>query len=144
VLGAALCYAASSLFVARRLAGAQPLVIALGSMVAATLVSLPAGVAQLPSEPPGWKAIASVVVLGVAGSAIAYLLYYGIILGAGASRAILVTYLVPFAALVYGAVFLGESMSASDLGGLALILAGVALGTGAVGARARRTASVRS
>ena len=47
--------------------------------------------------------------LGVGATAIAYLLYFGLIAGAGASRAILVTYLVPSLALVYGAVFLDET-----------------------------------
>ena len=49
---------------------------------------------------------------------------------AGASRAILVTYLVPAFALVYGAVFLDEKVTVSALVGLALILGGTALATG--------------
>ena len=44
----------------------------------------------------------------------------------------LVTYLVPSLALVYGAVFLDEPVKALSLAGLALVLAGVALGTGSV------------
>ena len=60
------------------------------------------------------------------------------VLGAGASKAILVTYLVPAMALLYGAVFLDEAVTAVSLAGLALVLAGVALGTGAIG-RARAT-----
>ena len=43
------------------------------------------------------------------------------------------TYLVPALALVYGAVILDEPVTAVAVGGLALVLAGVALGTGAVG-----------
>jgi len=132
VVGTALCYAASGLYAARRLAHAPSLVTALGSLVAATLVTLPPGLALLPDEMPGWKAIGSVVALGVAGSALAYLLYYAIIAGAGASYAILVTYLVPPMALLWGALLLDEGVGAADLGGLALVLAGVALGTGTV------------
>jgi drug/metabolite transporter (DMT)-like permease len=45
---------------------------------------------------------------------------------------VLVTYLVPSLALVYGAVFLDENVTAVSLVGLALVLAGVALGTGSV------------
>ena len=56
----------------------------------------------------GWETLVSVLVLGVAATAVGYLLYFGLIAGAGASRAILVTYLVPSMALVYGAVFLDE------------------------------------
>ena len=60
------------------------------------------------------------------------------IAGAGASRAILITYLVPMFAVVYGAVLLGEPVTAATVGGLALVLAGVALGTGALGVRHAR------
>ncbi|NUT56221.1 MAG: EamA family transporter, partial [Thermoleophilia bacterium] len=66
-----------------------------------------------------------------------YLLYFGLIAGAGASKAVLVTYLVPSLALVYGAIFLDETVTAISLLGLALVLAGVALGTGTAG-RSRR------
>ena len=73
---------------------------------------------------------------------IAYILYSGLISGAGASRAILITYLVPTFAVFYGAVLLGEPVTAAAVGGLALVLAGVGLGTGAVRlGRARRIAS---
>jgi drug/metabolite transporter (DMT)-like permease len=81
---------------------------------------------------PGWKTIGSVLALGIPGTAIAYLLFFGLITGAGAAYASLVTYLIPPIALAYGAIFLGERFGASAFGGLALILAGVALGTGAV------------
>jgi drug/metabolite transporter (DMT)-like permease len=53
-----------------------------------------------------------------------------------------VTYLIPPIALAYGAIFLDERFGAAALGGLALILAGVALGTGAVRlGRTRRPAA---
>jgi drug/metabolite transporter (DMT)-like permease len=53
---------------------------------------------------------------------------------------VLVTYLVPALALGYGAIFLDEHITASSVGGLILILAGVALGTGTL--RPRRRAVV--
>ena len=81
--------------------------------------------------------------LGVAATGVAYLLYFGLIAGAGASKAVLVTYLVPSLALVYGAVFLDESITLVSLVGLALVLAGVALGTGTVG-RSRRARRARA
>jgi drug/metabolite transporter (DMT)-like permease len=132
VVVAALCYAAASIYGARRLRLVTPLAIALGSMSAATLLTAPFGLAQLPGEVPGWKTIVSVVVLGVGGSAIAYLLYFAIMIGAGASYAILVTYLVPAMAVVYGAVFLDEPVAALAVAGLALVLGGTAMGTGTV------------
>ena len=80
----------------------------------------------------GWEAFVSVLYLGVAATGVAYLLYFGLIAGAGASKAVLVTYLVPSLALVYGATLLDEQVTALALTGLALVLAGVALGTGTV------------
>jgi drug/metabolite transporter (DMT)-like permease len=144
VVGAAVCYGWAALYTGRRLRGLPPLVVATGSTLAATLVSLPPALVQLPSSLPGWKEGGSVIALGVLGTGIGYLLYYGLIAGAGASKAILVTYLVPPMALVYGALILDEPVPATSLGGLALILGGVALGTGAVGvARLRRAASLQ-
>ena len=137
VVLAAVFYAVGALFTGRRLRGVPPLLIATGSTLAATIVTLPPALAQLPGAMPGWKEWASVVALGVLGTGVGYLLYYGLIAAAGASRAILVTYLVPPMALVYGAVILDEPVTASALGGLALILGGVALGTGAVGVARR-------
>jgi drug/metabolite transporter (DMT)-like permease len=133
IVATALCYAAGALYGGRRLFDLPPIGMAFGTMVAATLLIAPFGLLQVPGEAPGWKPTLSIVVLGVVGTGLAYILYFGIILGAGASRAILVTYLVPAVALLYGAVFLDEPVTAVALGGLALVLAGVALGTGAVG-----------
>jgi drug/metabolite transporter (DMT)-like permease len=130
VLATALCYAGSALYAGVRLRGASPIVTSFGTLLVATLTMLPLGVAQVPGHAPGWKVIGSVVALGALGLSVAYLLYFGLIAGAGASYAVLVTYLVPALALGYGALFLNESVTASALGGLFLILAGVALGTG--------------
>ncbi|MFL5980014.1 MAG: DMT family transporter [Gaiellaceae bacterium] len=138
VVGMAFCYGLGGLFAGRNLKPAQPIVVALASTVISTLVALPFGVAQAPGEMPGWKTIGSVVMLGVPGTALAYLLFFGLITGAGAAYASLVTYLIPPIALAYGAIFLGERFGASAFGGLALILAGVALGTGAVRLRRAR------
>ena len=115
--------------------------VALGGLAWSTLFVAPVGLAQ--ASAPGWDALLAVLYLGVAATGVAYLLYFGLIAGAGASKAVLVTYLVPALALVYGAVFLDEEITAVALAGLALVLAGVALGTGAVGRtrRARRAAA---
>jgi len=70
--------------------------------------------------------------LSIGGTGIAYVLYYALLSGAGASRSILITYLVPALALVYGTVFLGEPLTTAAVAGLVLVLAGVAIGTGVV------------
>jgi drug/metabolite transporter (DMT)-like permease len=136
VLASAASYAGAALCGSWRLGTTSPLVIAFGTSALAALISAPAGLAQLPGRWPGWEAVGSIAVLGVLGLGVGYILYFGIITGAGAARAVLVTYLVPPMALVYGAAILGESIGVSDVAGLALILGGVALGTGNVRVRA--------
>jgi drug/metabolite transporter (DMT)-like permease len=137
VVGMAFCYGVGGLLAGRHLRAAQPIVVAFASTAVATLVALPFGVSQAPGDMPGWETIGAVLVLGIPGTALAYLLFFGLITGAGAAYASLVTYLIPPIALGYGAVFLGERFGASALGGLALILGGVALGTGALHLRRR-------
>jgi drug/metabolite transporter (DMT)-like permease len=132
VVGMAFCYGLGGLLTGRYLGPAQPVVVSFASTAIATLVWLPVGIAQAPAAMPGWKTIGSVLALGIPGTALAYLLFFGLVGGAGAAYASLVTYLIPPIALAYGAIFLGERFGASAFGGLALILAGVALGTGAV------------
>jgi len=138
VVGMALCYAVGQLFAGRHLAHVSPPVVAFATTGIAALVALPFGIAQAPHDVPGWKTIGSVVALAVPGTALAFLLFYAIIAGAGAAYASLVTYLVPPIALAYGAIFLGERFGAAAFGGLALILGGVALGTGGVHLLRRR------
>ena len=130
VVGMAFCYGVGGLLTGRYLTRVRPIVVAFASTSIATLVALPLGAAEAPGHMPGWKTIGSVVALAVPGTATAFLLFYAIIAGAGAAYASLVTYLVPPIALAYGAIFLGERFGAAALGGLVLILCGVALGTG--------------
>ena len=137
VVGTGLCYAVGALVAVRRFDGISPVAVAFGSTVVATAASLPFALAQLPPEMPGWKATASVLVLGVLGLGLAYVLYFELLTGAGASRGVLVTYLVPPMALAYGAAFLDESVTLTALAGLVLILGGVALGSGILGASRR-------
>jgi drug/metabolite transporter (DMT)-like permease len=140
VVAASALYGIGGLYAGRRFDGLPSPLVALGTLLWATVFTLPLGAAQ--ASMPGWEAIAAVLCLGVAATGAAYLLYFGLIAGAGAAKAVLVTYLVPALALVYGAVFLDEQVTPVALAGLALVLAGVALGTGvARNGRGRRQAA---
>jgi drug/metabolite transporter (DMT)-like permease len=110
--------------------GIPALQVSLGQLTCAAVLISPFALLQRPDSAPPAKAWLAVVALGVLGSGIAYLLYFALIASAGASRAILVTYLVPAFALVYGTVFLDETVTAVALAGLALVLTGTALATG--------------
>jgi drug/metabolite transporter (DMT)-like permease len=68
--------------------------------------------------------LAAVAALGVMGTGIAFVIFYGLISSVGPARAFLVTYIAPGFAVVYGAAFLAEEVTAVTITGLALILAG--------------------
>jgi drug/metabolite transporter (DMT)-like permease len=132
VVVASLSYASANLYTQHRFPRTSPLVITAASVLAASLVLLPFALLQLPDAMPSWKALASVAALGIAGTAVALLFFYAMLNRYGASRASLVTYLLPPFALVYGVVFLDERMTVNAVLGLVLILAGVAFGSGFV------------
>ena len=139
----AFCYAVAALYSARALVEVPPLVTAVGALGSATLMLVPFAIAQPPDGLPGWKVTGSLLALGIVGTGVAYVLYYALLAGAGASRSILITYLVPAIALGYGAIILDEPVTVAAVAGLALVLGGVALGTG-VARPLRRRAPVAS
>ena len=134
----AFCYAVAALASARLLVAVSPLVSATGALIAGALVLVPFAVVQAPAHFPSWEIVAALLALSIGGTSIGYVLYYALLTTAGASRSILITYLVPALALVYGAVFLGEPVTGAAVGGLVLVLCGVALGTGVLRVARRR------
>ena len=140
VVLAAISYAAGSLYSQHKLGDSSGLLVSTASVFWGLLVILPFGVAQRPQSFPGWEAIAATAALGLLGTAIGLLIYLFLLEHHGAARGSLVVYLLPPTALVYGAVFLDEPIRLTALVGLALILAGVALGSGLVRPMRRREA----
>jgi drug/metabolite transporter (DMT)-like permease len=70
------------------------------------------------------------VVLGLLCTAVAFVLWFSLIAEIGPSRASVITYVNPVVAVALGVAILGESVSASAVAGLLLILAGSWLSTG--------------
>jgi drug/metabolite transporter (DMT)-like permease len=130
VVAASISYAIASIFLQRQTARLDTITLSTATMLGATLALLPFGLAQAPREAPGWEAVAAVVALGVAGTGVGILIFMKIISDYGSFKAGLVTYLLPVTALLYGALLLDEEITAWMVVGLALILAGVALGSG--------------
>lgn len=89
--------------------------------------TLPVAVATMHGDAPGLRAVLAVLALGVLGTALAFVIFYGLIAEIGAGRASLVSYLAPGVALFYGAVFLDEAIGWAAIAGLVLILGGVAV-----------------
>lgn len=81
---------------------------------------------------PGTKAWLSLLVLGVACTGIAYILFFRLIASAGPQRTLTVTFLIPVFAVFYGAVFLHETITPWMLLCAVVIVCGTALATGLI------------
>jgi drug/metabolite transporter (DMT)-like permease len=124
-------YAAGGLYGQTRTETVSGPVLATATVFYGALVLLPWGLAETPDHAPGWKSVASLLALALAGTAFAQLLLFRSLRLFGAARVSLVTYLMPPFALFYGATILNEPLRWSAIAGLALILLGVTLASGA-------------
>ena len=131
ILGAALAYALSSLYGRRfRAAGLAPIDVATGQMTASSLMLVP--LALMVDRPwtlpaPSLEVTCAVIGLAALSTALAYVVYFRILAGAGATNVVLVTLLVPATSILLGALRLGERLAPRDFLGLALIAVGLAL-----------------
>jgi drug/metabolite transporter (DMT)-like permease len=143
VVVSSIAYASAGVYGQLAVSGTAGPVLAAGSMLTGGLILLPVASFQLPASVPGWEAVGSLLALTVGGTAIAQLILFRMLALHGSARLSLVTYLMPAFALVYGALILGEEITWSALGGLGLILAGVALASGALDLRRRAAVAAR-
>jgi drug/metabolite transporter (DMT)-like permease len=146
VLAATFGYACGPLIAKRHLTTGDPLGPVAGALGIATIMLLPFAIGGLPTERPSDDAIASVVVLGLVCTALAFLIFFRLIDEIGPSRASIITYVNPVVALALGVAILDEHVTTGTVAGLLLILAGSWLSTdgrlppglGALATRARR------
>ena len=74
--------------------------------------------------------MASLLVLGVICTALAYLTFFALVAEVGASRASVITYVNPAVSVLLGVTVLGESLTAAIIVGFLLIILGSWLSTG--------------
>ncbi|MDR7125687.1 DMT family transporter [Pseudotabrizicola sp. 4114] len=141
-LGAALSYGLAGTYGRRfRSMGVSPAQVALGQLVATTLMMIPlAAVVDRPwtLAVPGGAVVLAVLALAFASTALAYVIFFRLLASAGAVNTALVTLLIPASAILLGVLFLGETLAARHYAGLALICAGLLAIDGRVLERWRR------
>ncbi len=134
---ATLCYGVAANATKRLLSGVPPLVVATGSQAAAALMlALPAAWLW-PVTLPGAVAWGAVAALAALCTALAYLLYFRLMSRVGPTNAVSVTFLIPLFAMLWGALFLREAVTAQMVAGGAIVLVGIALALGLVGPKPR-------
>ena len=129
VLAATFGYACGPLIAKRHLTTGDPLGPVAGALGIASIMLLPFAIGGLPTETPSGDAIASVAVLGLVCTAVAFLIFFRLIDEIGPSRASIITYVNPVVALALGVAILDEHVTTGTVAGLLLILAGSWLST---------------
>lgn len=129
-LGAVACYAFTAHYTERRLPAVSPLTAAAGGQFVSALLLAPTTLWLWPAAAPGARAWVAMAGLAVLCTALAYVLFFRLIARLGAARTMVVLYLIPAFAVLWGALFLAEPVTPAMLGGCAVILLGVALTTG--------------
>lgn len=129
VLLTSVCYAIAPFIVATRLRD----VPALGSIVISLgvvgLVYLPIAFATQHTTPI-FRSVTALVALGVVCTAVAFVVFFALIAEIGPTRATLITYVNPVVALALGVILLDETISATMMAGIPLILVGCWLAAG--------------
>src|SRR3954452_7355041 len=123
-------YAVGGFVFKARFADAPPLGVVAGVMAASALMLLVPAAVPLPSSAPSIGPVAAVVALGLFGTGLAFVIFYALIATVGPARTMLVSYVAPGFAVVYGAWFLSEPITAGKVIGLAAVLVGSWLGAG--------------
>ena len=142
ILLAAIGYAAGPMIIKHKLADAHPLGPVTAALAISALVLTPVAAFTTPERVPSTDALLSVVALGVACSAIAFVFFFALIAAAGPSRATIITYVNPVVAVALGVALLDERIGPGAVAGLLLILAGSWLATGGRPPGRRRKAAM--
>lgn len=129
-LGATLCYALAAVYARRfKPLGIPPLTVATGQLVGASLLLLPFSLflerpwtLAMPGAITWWSILGFALIC----TSFAYWLYFRLLDSAGATNALLVTFLIPVTAILLGALVLGEALEARHYAGMVLIALGLA------------------
>jgi drug/metabolite transporter (DMT)-like permease len=128
-VAAAACYAVGAVFARLRLSTEHPLTISAGQLVSGVILLTPVAAVVGAREGISLHVDSglSVLALGVFNTGFAYVMYMWLLGQAGAVKASLVTYLIPVTGLLLGWAVLDETVGLTAIGGLILIVVGVAL-----------------
>ena len=113
----------------KNLRGVSGLTITTGGLFFSTLALLPFAFLGRPELIPQGKIWWSVFALGVICTGFGFIMFYHLVDQIGTSRAIMTTYLIPLFSILWGYIFLSESVTLNMLCGCIFVLLGVGLTT---------------
>jgi drug/metabolite transporter (DMT)-like permease len=126
---AALGYASGPMIFKRHLGELDPRATMGASLAIAAVFLTPFAAVDPPSAMPSGDGLVAIAVLGIFCTAIAFVIFSGLLMEIGAGRAAVITYINPVVAVGLGVAVLGERPGTGAIAGLLLILAGSWLST---------------
>lgn len=127
VLLATLCYGVATNLAAPLQARYGSRGVMTRMLVLATIWTLPFGVTSVPGSEVGLSPLIAVIVLGIVGTGVAYLLMGSLVSRVGPTRASFITYLIPVVSLALGVAVKDDHVAALALVGVVLVVTGAAL-----------------
>jgi drug/metabolite transporter (DMT)-like permease len=128
LLGAALSYAIAFAYMARKLPpNGAPMALSAAQLMTATALTAVALPVAGPAPELNLTAVLAVTILGVFGTGVTFYLNYRVLTDEGPTAAATVGYLLPVVSVALGAIVLGEPLTPRIVGGMAIVLAAVAL-----------------
>ena len=129
-LFACVLYGVALNIVSHKLQGVSGISITTGALFFSTIVLIPFAVIERPEVMPQGSVWFSVLALGVVCTGFGYILFYRLIARIGSQQAIMTSYLIPIFRILWGNLFLAESITLFMIFGGMLVLMGVGMTTG--------------
>ena len=122
---AAISYAFGGVYAKKTFKGIDSLSLAIGQQLGAAILLFPIAFAKIPTKPISSTIIFSILALALVCTAVAYILYFYLIESVGPTKTLTVTFLVPLFGVLWGVIFLRESITFGTLIGLVVILSSI-------------------
>lgn len=124
VILASIMYAYAVLMITTNLPGVDGIAINGVAMAITSLIYTPIAIAMWPTNHVSFNAIAALIALGIFSTAIAFMLFFIVIVEIGPARGSLTTYVNTAIAVVLGIIILGEPITLGIIVGLPMVVLG--------------------
>ena len=126
-LAAPMCYGLAGIYTKKKASKIKPMAISGGSQIMAGLALLPLALLFPPTGEINSRIVIYTIILAVLCGSIAYVLYYRLVSDVGPTKALSVTFLMPAFGMLWGVIFLHESVTLPMIAGCLMIIAGTVL-----------------
>ena len=129
---ACVSYVAGAHYTKLHMANMSSIVFTSGTQLAAACLLLPILPFFIPSQAPSMQSVLAIIGLAVLSTSLAFVLYFRLLHQVGPTKTLMVTYLIPFFGVLWGALFLDEIITLNQVISGLFVLLGVALSTGII------------